>query len=53
MQEDKNHPRYTQQHSYYRDLVTKFLSTHEAEVKAIERKPITTFEKIQLLEALQ
>ena len=47
------HPRNIAQHAYYRDLVTKLLPTHEAEVTAIQDKPITTFEKIQLLEALQ
>jgi hypothetical protein len=45
--------RNTDQHGYYRDLVSKLLPTHEAEVKAIEDQPITTFEKIKLLEALQ
>ena len=47
------HPRYIAQHSYYRDLVTKLIGTHESEVKAIQDKPITTFDKIELLEALQ
>jgi hypothetical protein len=50
---DNQHPRYINQFGYYRELVTKFLGTHEAEVKAIQDKPITTFEKIELLEALQ
>jgi hypothetical protein len=50
---DTDHPRFTSQHSYYRDLVTQLLPTHEAEVTAIQDKPITTIEKIQLLEALQ
>ena len=50
---DSDHPRFTAQHSYYRDLVAKLLPTHEAAVKAIEDQPITTFEKITLLEALQ
>lgn len=51
--QNPDHPRFTRQHSYYRDLVTKLLGTHEAEVTAIQDKSITTFEKIQLLEALQ
>jgi hypothetical protein len=49
----QRHPRYTAQHSYQRDLVTKLIGTHEAEVIAIDAQPITIFEKIQLLEALQ
>jgi hypothetical protein len=54
---DKNnpdHPRFNAQHSYCRDLVTKLIGTHEAEVKAIDAQQfITLFEKVQLLEALE
>ena len=49
----QDHPRNTEQHSYYLDLVNKLRPTHEAEVLAIQAQPITTFDKITLLEALQ
>lgn len=45
-----NHRRETDQRAYYREKFTELLAINPARAEEIQASPITTFEKITLLE---
>lgn len=47
---DTNHPRFTNQHGYYRETFTKLLAVNPAKAEEIQAMPITTADKIVLIE---
>jgi hypothetical protein len=44
------HRRQTDQHQYYREKFAELLATNPARAEEIQALPITTFEKITILE---
>jgi hypothetical protein len=47
---DKDHPRFTNQHGYYREVFTKLLAVNPAKAEEIQVMQITSFDKIVLIE---
>ena len=50
MTADNNHPRFTNQHGYYREVFTKLLTTNPTKAVEIQAMQNTTYDKIVLLE---
>ena len=47
---DNNHPRFTNQHGYYREVFSKLFASNPTKAEEIQAMPITSYDKIVLLE---